>query len=80
MSVDDRQDYRSSPAGLAGTTEVPTVPANALDDASLYRETASAFRKMRSDLADGDTPSYERLVELQHEFLRRFPGIDIPVD
>jgi hypothetical protein len=76
MSVDDRTHYRH----LDSTAGDPPIPAGALDDASLYRETASAFRKLRSDLADGDTPSYERLVELQHEYLRRFPGMDIPVD
>jgi hypothetical protein len=58
------------------------VRADELDDAALRRETAEAFAFYRESLEDGARPLDEdqihRLVELQGEFLRRFPGVEMP--
>jgi hypothetical protein len=58
------------------------LPPALLDDDRLTRETSWAFdrwrRAHRPGQRIGDIPRCDRLVELQHEFLHRFPGTDIP--
>ncbi|MBB5874349.1 DNA primase large subunit [Allocatelliglobosispora scoriae] len=54
--------------------------ASTLDDGELVRQTAMAFDAYKRALAlsSVDSQLLNELVELQSEYLRRFPGRDLP--
>jgi DNA primase large subunit len=55
-------------------------PPATLDDGELVRRTAMAFDAYKKALAlsSVDSRLLNELVELQSEYLRRFPGQDLP--